>query len=69
MSRNRFMKKPEVANRENVAGICGADGSVKCRRCMDDQDWKRLMRENIITKTRLHEEDEWLFCDYCERKL
>ena len=35
---------------ENVVGIYLEDGSVKCRKCMSEDDWKNLKHKRIITK-------------------
>jgi len=54
---------------DNVAGIYLKDGSVKCRKCMSEEDWNNLRPEQIITEEQLREDDEWMYCDYCEQRL
>jgi hypothetical protein len=53
----------------DVAGIKNEDGSVKCRACMKEEDWKKLTRHNVITTQSVDEGEEWVYCDYCEKKL
>jgi len=54
---------------ENVVGIYLEDGSVKCRKCMSEEDWKNLKHKRIITEEDLRKDDEWIYCDYCEERL
>lgn len=57
------------ASDENILGIYLEDGSVKCRKCMSEEDWNDLQHKRIITKEELKKDDEWLYCDYCEERL
>ncbi len=54
---------------DDLVGIYEEDGSVKCRDCMKEEDWEGLRKENIITMGDIERLDDWLFCDYCEKKL
>jgi hypothetical protein len=54
---------------DNVVGIYLEDGSVKCRDCMDDEDWENLRQDRTITEEDLVKGDEWIYCDYCEKRL
>jgi hypothetical protein len=54
---------------DNVVGIYLEDGSVKCRNCMSEEDWKNLTPKRIITDEDLRKDDEWIYCDYCEERL
>jgi len=54
---------------EDLVGIYEEDGSVKCRDCMKEEDWKELRKEDIITMREIERSDEWFFCDYCEKRL
>ena len=54
---------------ENLAGIYEEDRSVKCRDCMQAEDWRDLKQENTVTVADIEDGDEWLYCDYCEKKL
>jgi len=54
---------------EDLVGIYEEDGSVKCRDCMKEEDWKGLKKENIITMGEIERSNDWLFCDYCEKRL
>lgn len=54
---------------DNLVGIYEEDGTVRCRDCMRDEDWKDINQENIITAEDINEHDEWIYCDYCEKKL
>jgi hypothetical protein len=54
---------------DDLVGIYEEDGSVKCRDCMKEEDWKELRKENIITMDEIERSDEWFFCDYCEKRL
>ncbi len=54
---------------DNVVGIYQEDGSVKCRDCMSEEDWKNLAHKQIITEEELRKNDEWIYCDYCEGRL
>ena len=54
---------------DNLAGIYEQDGSVKCRDCMEDEDWKHLSRQNVITLDDVENGERLFYCDYCEEKL
>jgi len=54
---------------ENVVGIYLEDGSVKCRDCMEEEDWENLRQDRTITEDDLLKDDEWIYCDYCEKRL
>ncbi len=54
---------------DDLVGIYQEDGSVKCRDCMEDEDWEELTEEDIITSKDIEEGDEWICCDYCEKTL
>jgi hypothetical protein len=54
---------------ENIVGMYLEDGSVKCRNCMSEEDWKKRKRMRIITEDDIRKDDEWIYCDYCEEKL
>ena len=54
---------------DEIVGIYNEDGSVKCRECMCEEDWKNLTQENTITEGHRKKDAEWIYCDYCERKL
>jgi len=54
---------------DDLIGIYEEDGSVKCRDCMKEEDWKGLRKENIITMGEIETGDDWFFCDYCEKRL
>jgi len=60
------MKEHEI---EDLVGIYQEDGSVKCRECMEDEDWKELTEESIITTGDINEGEKLFYCDYCEEKL
>ncbi|MFW6147937.1 MAG: hypothetical protein ACOC6B_06050 [Thermodesulfobacteriota bacterium] len=57
------------APKETIIGIYEEDGSVKCRNCMTDEDWKNLTDDRIITEDRVTENNEFIYCDYCEERL
>jgi len=59
----------EVHKIDNLVGIYEEEGSIKCRDCMKEEDWKDLKQENIITVDDIKDGEEWLYCDYCEKKL
>ena len=52
-----------------LAGIFEDDGSMKCRNCMVDRDWKHLQQKNIITLDDVEKGERLFYCDYCEEKL
>jgi len=54
---------------DDQVGIYEEDGSVKCRDCMKEEDWRELKEENIITMGDVERSDDWFFCDYCEKRL
>jgi len=54
---------------DNVVGIYLEDGSVKCRGCMEEEDWENLRHNRTITEDDLLKDDEWIYCDYCEKRL
>jgi hypothetical protein len=54
---------------DDLVGIYEADGSVKCRECMEEKDWEGLTQENIITLKDIENSEGVLYCDYCEEKL
>jgi hypothetical protein len=60
------MKEHEI---EDLVGIYQEDGSVKCRECMNEEDWKELTEESIITGRDINEGEKLFYCDYCEEKL
>jgi hypothetical protein len=53
----------------NILGIYLEDGSVKCRDCMSEEDWKDIRHKRIISEEDLRKDDEWIYCDYCEKRL
>jgi hypothetical protein len=59
----------EVHEIDDLVGIYEEDGGIKCRDCIKDEDWRELKEENIITKDDTEKANEWIYCDYCERKL
>ncbi len=54
---------------DDLVGIYEKDGSIKCRDCMKDRDWKALKQENIITLDDMENSEKLFYCDYCEKKL
>jgi hypothetical protein len=54
---------------DDLLGIYQEDGSVKCRDCMNEEDWKNLKQEDIITSKAIERGGEWFCCDYCEKTL
>jgi hypothetical protein len=54
---------------DDLVGIYEADKSVKCRGCMEEEDWEDLSQENIITVKDIENGEKLLYCDYCEQKL
>lgn len=54
---------------EDLVGIFQEDGSMKCRDCMEDKDWKGLTQESIITAEDIQDGEKLFYCDYCEEKL
>jgi hypothetical protein len=54
---------------DDLVGIYEADGSVKCRECMEEKDWEDLTQENIITLGDIENSERVFYCDYCEEKL
>jgi len=59
----------EVNEIDDLVGTYEEDGSVKCRDCMKEEDWKELRKEDIITMGEIERSDEWFFCNYCEKRL
>lgn len=54
---------------DDLVGIYEEDGSIKCRDCMENGDWKGLSKENIIIDDDIKDGNQLLYCDYCEEKL
>jgi len=54
---------------DDLVGIYEQDGSVKCRDCMEDEDWKHLSQKNLITLDDVENGERLFYCDYCEKKL
>jgi len=54
---------------DNIEGIYQEDGSVKCRDCMSEEDWKQLKEEQVITLEDIERDNKWIYCDYCEERL
>jgi hypothetical protein len=54
---------------DNVVGMHEDDGSVKCRACMNEEDWNILTQENAITLEELESGERLFYCDYCEESL
>lgn len=59
----------EASKIDDLVGIYKEDRSVKCRECMEDEDWRELKEENIITEDDIEKNNELIYCDYCERRL
>lgn len=57
MKRGKIMEARAIAN---VKGIYHGDGSVKCRNCMSEEDWKQLREERVITVEVLETDHEWI---------
>ena len=55
--------------KDDIVGIYEEDGAVKCRECMEAEDWKNLKPENVISLEEIEEGDRWIYCDYCEKRL
>jgi hypothetical protein len=36
---------------------------------MEDEDWENLKQDHTITEDDLVKGDEWIYCDYCEKRL
>ena len=53
----------------NIVGMREEDGSVKCRACMNEEDWNKLSHKNAITLEELETGESLFYCDYCEEKL
>jgi hypothetical protein len=54
---------------ENLVGIYEEDRRVRCRDCMEEEDWKDTKQENIITLDDVEIGEKLFYCDYCEKKL
>ncbi|KPK96774.1 MAG: hypothetical protein AMJ95_12305 [Omnitrophica WOR_2 bacterium SM23_72] len=54
---------------DDLVGIYEEGGGVKCRDCMEAEDWRDLKQENTITVDDIEGAGEWVYCDYCEKKL
>ena len=54
---------------DDVIGIYQEDGSVKCRDCMSDEDWKQLKEDQVISAGDRERDHEWIYCDYCEKRI
>jgi hypothetical protein len=54
---------------DGLVGIYERDGSVKCRECMEDEDWEHLSRKNLITLDDVESGERLFCCDYYEQKL
>ena len=54
---------------DDLIGMYEEDGSVKCRECMEDEDWNHLSQENTITLDDVESGERLFYCDYCEQKL
>jgi hypothetical protein len=55
--------------KEDIAGICEEDGCVKCRDCMEAEDWKKLKPHNVIRLEEIEGGERPIYCDYCEKRL
>jgi hypothetical protein len=60
------MKADEV---DGLVGIYEQDGSVRCRECMEDEDWNHLSQETAITLDDVENGERLFYCDYCEQEL
>ena len=49
----------EAHETDNIVGMDEDDGCVKCKACMNEEDWEILIQENAITPKKL-ESDERL---------
>jgi hypothetical protein len=59
----------EANETDNVVGMREQDRSVKCRECMNKEDWRTLTQENAITRDEIEANEGLFYCDYCEEKL
>ena len=59
----------EAYETDNVLGMREDDGSVKCRACINDEDWNILTQENAIIIEEFESGERPFYCDYCEEKL
>lgn len=59
----------EAYETDNIVGMREDDGYVKCRACMNDEDWEILTQENAITPKKLESDERLIYCDYCEERL
>jgi hypothetical protein len=51
---------------DNAAGIYLEVGSLKCKNCMSEEDWKNLTFKQIINKEEFRKDEERIYCDCCE---
>jgi hypothetical protein len=52
-----------------IVGMRGDDGSVKCRKCISEEEWNALTQQNAITLEELESGERLYYCDYCEERL
>jgi hypothetical protein len=54
---------------DNIVGMREDDGSMKCRACMNEEDWSILNQKHAITLDELENGEKLYYCDYCEERL
>jgi hypothetical protein len=50
-------------------GYCEEDGCVKCRDCMEAEDWKNLKPHKVIRLEEIEGGERPIYCDYCDKRL
>jgi len=45
----------------NLVGIYEENRTVRCRDCMEEEDWNDIKQENIITLNDIKDGEKWLY--------
>jgi len=56
--RGETMKVHKIGN---LVGIYEENRTVRCRDCMEEEDWKDIKQENIITLNDIKDGEKWLY--------
>ena len=53
-----------IIEKEEIAAVYRADGTIICAECMGEEDWNNLSEDCVITKDMIfHDREKLYFCD------
>ena len=57
-----------VYKEEEIVGMYRGK-EVTCSKCMSDEDWASLTKDNILTQRQVENEDKFYFCHSCNERI